>query len=1038
MESFESWLDALRKKRERWVAASHENDFDRGIWNATVEKYADPAHFIFELLQNAEDADATWARFELTPDAVIFDHDGRPFERRDIEGITGIGNTTKLEEANKIGCFGIGFKSVYVVAERPQVHCTIEGRSIAFAIRDLVVPELIAGAHGPASTRFILPLPAESAAATIAKVRSTLDQAGPRSLLYLHQLRRLDWTDGSTQARCVVEDGDEGIRALRTTVDGKPAQVDRFLVLSRPIRRDGAKSDLSVKIAMRLNDGGEIVPETSPTRVSVFFETEEQTGLHMHVHGPFQLTDNRANIKRDNEWNEHIVDELAALLAESLPGLRDRGMIKRSFLEVLPNGSDDLSEPWNRLRMAAIAAFREHPLVPAHFGGHVRAGDAARGPADIRDLLRDEALAAFAGLPERHWATGVLRNSRADAFLSSLEIAEWGGAELLAAFQRAFGPIYYYSSDAEVARKACEWFDRLDDEAAQRLYLLVDAAIRTQKRSISLVQAAFVRLEDGSRAKPGDALLPPTGAPLDEEAAAHGMVLVRSALLRSGRGRGKDVEQFLRRVGVKEIGERDYLRAIINANYAAGASPPTVERHMQHMRRFLRWHSEHGDVRMLEDVAFLRVEGAEGYHAASAVYLDQPFVTSGLGLIYDGNVKGRDRRPLWSGYGRLKREQLLALLKALRVEDKLAVYRTTVPYTHPHRSELLYGFGSARVTDSCENIDYTIPQLPALLARSNLDISKQIWRAIAAVGSHVMRASYAPNQAHEPHRAPSTLALSLRDAAWIPAKDGSLRRPSAITAPELANGLSTKGNEEWLHAIGFAADHRRRSEEHQARRRAAQTIGLPAELADQLATLSPEALKELGNEMLRRVASGAFSTPEFPEREAPNPERRAARMAERARAAPQKTYEIRERSVRTSDKDAREIARPYLVDLYTNAAGQMICQACHQAMPFNLSDGSPYFEAPEVLPDASSELVENHLALCPTCCAKWRHARATSDADVVASLRSARIPEITVTLAGEATTIRFVQLHLEDLHTILSVTADSSSIPVGAQSPGAA
>lgn len=704
-------------------------------------------------------------------------------------------------------------------------------------------------------------------------------------------------------------------------------------------------------------------------------------------------------------------------------------MIKRSFLEVLPNRNDDLSEPWDRLRTAAIAAFREHPLVPAHFGGHVRAGDAARGPADIRDLLSDEGLAAFAGLPSSRWTTGVLRNSRSDAFLSSLEIAEWGGAELLAAFQRAFGPIHSAASDADVARAACTWFDGLDDEAVQRLYLLVDAAIRTQKRFVSLANASFVRLEDGNRAKPVDALLPPTGVPMDEEATSHGLVLVCSALLRAGRGRGKDVEQFLRRVGVNEIGERDYLRAIINANYAAGASPPTVERHMRHMRRFLRWHAEHGDVRMLEGVAFLRVEGAEGYHAASAVYLDQPYVTSALSLIYDGKVKGRDRRPLWSGYDRLKREQLLALLKALRVEDKLAVYRTSIPYTHPHRNELVYGFGSARVTDSCENFDYTIPQLPALLARSNPDISKQIWRAIAAVGSHVMRASYAPNQTHEPHRAPSTLALGLRDAAWIPAKDGSLRRPSAITAPELADGFSTKGNEEWLHAIGFAAEHRRRSEEHQARRSAAQAIGLPAELADQLATLSPEAVQELGDEMLRRVASGAFSTPEFPEREAPNPERRAARMAERARAAPPKTYEVRERSVRTSDRDARQSGRTYLCDYYTNDAGEMVCQACHQRMPFNLPDGSPYFEAPELIPDASAELAENHLALCPTCCAKWRHARSTTDADVVAALRSAAAPQIAVMLADETTLIRFVQVHLDDLCAIISVTVDDATAP---------
>jgi hypothetical protein len=125
--------------------------------------------------------------------------------------------------------------------------------------------------------------------------------------------------------------------------------------------------------------------------------------------------------------------------------------------------------------------------------------------------------------------------------------------------------------------------------------------------------------------------------------------------------------------------------------------------------------------------------------------------------------------------------------------------------------------------------------------------------------------------------------------------------------------------------------------------------------------------------------------------------------------------------------DARQLARPYLVDLYTNRADEMICQACHLAMPFRLADGSPYFEAPEVLAKASAELVENHLALCPTCCAKWRHARETQDSELVDALRYAPTPEIAVSLAGQSTTIRFVKVHLEDLRTIMSVTLDGSS-----------
>lgn len=71
--------------------------------------------------------------------------------------------------------------------------------------------------------------------------------------------------------------------------------------------------------------------------------------------------------------------------------------------------------------------------------------------------------------------------------------------------------------------------------------------------------------------------------------------------------------------------------------------------------------------------------------------------------------------------------------------------------------------------------------------------------------------------------------------------------------------------------------------------------------------------------------------------------------------------------MRATDKEVRQLARPYLRDLYTKPDGEIICQACHLGMPFRLEDGTPYFEAPELLQSSSAELAENHLALCPTC-----------------------------------------------------------------------
>src|SRR6516164_4420268 len=98
-----TWFEELSRNRREWVNATRRNNFEAGIRGSTVDKYADPAHFLYELLQNAEDQEATWVRFVLEPDRLVFTHGGKPFCRRDVELITGIGNSDKPFQANKIG-----------------------------------------------------------------------------------------------------------------------------------------------------------------------------------------------------------------------------------------------------------------------------------------------------------------------------------------------------------------------------------------------------------------------------------------------------------------------------------------------------------------------------------------------------------------------------------------------------------------------------------------------------------------------------------------------------------------------------------------------------------------------------------------------------------------------------------------------------------------------------------------------------------------------------------------------------------------------
>src|SRR6266513_937174 len=111
----------------------------QGIRKLVEQLYPDRAHFIYELLQNAEDTGATEAYFWLQKSCLNFEHNGRPFSEEDVRRITDIGQSAKEQEQDKIGRFGVGFKAVFAYTETPHIWCP----TFSFKITDLVLPSPI-------------------------------------------------------------------------------------------------------------------------------------------------------------------------------------------------------------------------------------------------------------------------------------------------------------------------------------------------------------------------------------------------------------------------------------------------------------------------------------------------------------------------------------------------------------------------------------------------------------------------------------------------------------------------------------------------------------------------------------------------------------------------------------------------------------------------------------------------------------------------------------------------------------------------------
>ena len=115
--------------------------------------YSDQTHFIFELLQNAEDVDASRVEFRLYRDRLEFEHDGNDFNEKDIKAICKLIFGTKGDDLTKHGKFGVGFMSVYSFTRSPSIHSGVEH----FTIENYEQPRAVSAMPSALGTLFEFP-----------------------------------------------------------------------------------------------------------------------------------------------------------------------------------------------------------------------------------------------------------------------------------------------------------------------------------------------------------------------------------------------------------------------------------------------------------------------------------------------------------------------------------------------------------------------------------------------------------------------------------------------------------------------------------------------------------------------------------------------------------------------------------------------------------------------------------------------------------------------------------------------------------------
>ena len=314
----------LSKLREALIAEAKSSPMllsDLAGLEAYVSESYNSRSFI-ELLQNADDANATKFYVKRSGDYLFVANNGRPFNIKDLESLCRSASSNKIR-GTSIGYRGIGFKSVVSFAK--EVHLVSGDFEITFSkglskklipqaakvpliripheldrsIRNELSDEIKKIQDEGFKTIFIF------SGVVANQIDEEYTSFASTTLLFLHNIQviKIDLSKKVTANIAVINENEKGRYLRVSTTDA----ISNWFVCS----------DSNCSIAFSMNNGKVSRLSKSEAIIHAFLPTEDSCGLGVVVNGDFSTDPSRRHLIMD-ETTIKVISKLANLYASLL------------------------------------------------------------------------------------------------------------------------------------------------------------------------------------------------------------------------------------------------------------------------------------------------------------------------------------------------------------------------------------------------------------------------------------------------------------------------------------------------------------------------------------------------------------------------------------------------------------------------------------------------------------------------------------------------------------------------------------------------
>jgi len=330
--------------------------------------YAEDNHFIYELIQNAEDTKSDEKQhtleFTLENSGLIVFNNEVGFTEEQIKAICSFGQSTKALEKNEgfIGEKGIGFKSVFKITDKPAIFSN--GYKFYFnklddtgVTTEYIIPHWIDDNElkkyplqfqKNTHTTLYLPFSKEKKQEKRDKLKEDIKHIEPILLLFLKKLTNIKINESGQKVINTKKTSTKDEKLKLVTIQNKDT-LDRYYIFKKSIDvnqdldevkdKNGRRKDIEKReIILAFPD---FKNKTKEDRIFSFLPTKLHSELNFIIQADLILQSGRENIAIDNEWNQWQFNEIEKLICDEIVNkLKNHSKLKFCYLDYfIKNGN---------------------------------------------------------------------------------------------------------------------------------------------------------------------------------------------------------------------------------------------------------------------------------------------------------------------------------------------------------------------------------------------------------------------------------------------------------------------------------------------------------------------------------------------------------------------------------------------------------------------------------------------------------------------------------------------------------------------------